>query len=157
MKRIPIIALGILALTACQRPQTTNNNIDKSISVGDTIVYEALIHNTETSEPWKNDWLKQLNRNKLVDQLFEAVYSKKVDVVDYDTQQPISVDQVRQWDENNPRSTIGKLQFTETWGWDTKKGKFFKKVIAILPAYEAFGDSGELRGYRVGFQIRIKD
>ena len=157
MKQLFFIASLILVLASCNQNRSAPATIGKDISVADTIVYEALIHNTDTSEPWKNDWLKHLDRVKLIDQLFESAYSKKVDVVDYFSKEPMSLEQIKEWESGNPRTAIGKLQFTETWGWDAKSGGFYKKVIAVMPAYESFTDDGQLRGYKAGVQFVMKD
>lgn len=153
MQKWLFIGFIFVGVISCTPKKSGSVFIDPSISVADTIVYEALIHNTDVSETWKSDWLKGLDKEKLVNQLFESIYNKKVKVVDYDTKVPMTTEQVQEWESNNPRSAIGKLQFTETWGWDVHEGRFLKRVIAILPAYEAFNEDGSLRGYKAGIQV----
>ncbi len=137
--------------------QPHNGGDSRATCKVDTIVYEALIHNIDPSEPWKNEWLKHLDREVFINDLFTGLYSKKIKAVDYFSKEPMSIEQIKEWESNNPRSAIGKLQFTERWVWFGDEGRFEKEVIAILPAYESFTDNGSLRGYKAGLQIILKE
>lgn len=150
MKAILSLFLFIF-LVSCQSGSTDSRKDAVQTLFADTIVYEALIHNIDPSAPWQNDWLKGLDRDAYINKLFELAYNKRLKVVDYDTQEILTIDEIKEWDTNNPRSTIGKLQFTETWAFEN--GQFTKQIIAILPAYEVFTDEGELRAYKAKLKM----
>lgn len=154
MKTIALFALLLLLATfySCDRRKSSSSSAQ--VIYADTIVYEALIHNIDPSAPWQTDWLKGLNREAYIDKLFELVYNKEIQVVDYDTQERLSIKDIKEWEANNPRSTIGKLQFTETWSFDN--GQFNKHIIAIMPAYEVFTEDGELRAYKAKVKMIMK-
>lgn len=122
----------------------------------DTIIYEVLIQNPDTFNKWENLKLKSVNNRKIVDDLFNLVYKGDKKAYDYYTNEPLSIDDIKDLEANDTfnRGYIGKLQFTESWSYDNSNQKIIKQVHSILLAYEIFNDEGELRGYKAAFYLK---
>ncbi|TRX66190.1 hypothetical protein [Carboxylicivirga sp. M1479] len=164
LKHLKHITLGamcfLLTLQACQNRDASKQTITNEtagICLADTIIYPVLIKNTNPNDTWTEQCLSQLQRSQLVDELFEAVYERKAKAYNYDTHTELSVSEVRAIEEQEDfsREKVGKLQFWETWYFDDQQVRMTKKVQAILLAYEFLSDTGELRGYKAAFYVKM--
>ena len=161
MKKILFFIL-IPLIFSCSR-QSENKNPTSSANIpgvmlADTISYPVVIKNPDTTDTWTTECLLPLDRKKLVDMVFDAVYRHKAQAFNYFSNKPMSIGAIRQLEstEEFSRKRVGKLQFWESWYFDDKQQIFTKKVHKILVAYEVFTDDGVLRNYKAAFYIKLK-
>ena len=159
MKLLFFISL-LLIIVSCSGPESGSKNNDMpipGIMFADTSSYPVIIKNPDTTDTWTTECLRPLNRKKLVDAVFEAVYSNNAQAYNYFTNEPMSVKNIKTLEatEEFSRKNVGKLQFWESWYFDKKKQIFTKKVHKILVAYEVFTDEGVLRNYKAAFYIKL--
>ncbi len=163
LKHIAFIAMCFfLAFQSCKpKPQNKSSHNTDEINgelLADTIIYSVVIKNLDSTDYWTEECLSKLNRNKMVDQLFESVYSHQAKVFDYLSDEPISSSDVKAIEQQADfsRDKVGKLQFWESWYYDETQLKMTKKVHSILVAYEVNNQDGELLGYKAAFYIKTK-
>jgi len=162
IERILQILLLAVLISHCTQPAGTLNNSKQNkipgVMLADTIIYTVVIKNPDSTDTWTDDCLRPLNRAKLADMVFDAVYNNKAQAYSYLDDKPLSINYIKELEqqENYHRDKVGKLQFWESWYFDEKQQVFTKKVHKILIAYEALTESGELRNYRAAFYIKLK-
>jgi hypothetical protein len=156
------ILIVTLIIVSCSQPTEkvyTNNPAEiPGVMLADTISYPVVIKNPDSTDTWTDDCLRPLNRAKLADMVFEAIYNNKAQAYSYLDDKPLSVSYIKELEQQDgySRDKVGKLQFWESWYFDEKKQVFTKKVHKILVAYEALTESGKLRNYRAAFYIKLK-
>lgn len=148
-----------LALQSCTQPNNTGSSSANDISgelLADTIIYSVVINNLDPTDEWTEECLSQLDRKKMVDMLFESVYSGKVQAFDYITDQEMSISDVKAIENQADfsRDRVGKLQFWESWHYDANNVVMTKNVMSILVAFEITNQEGELLGYKAAFYIK---
>ncbi|MCT4590806.1 MAG: hypothetical protein N4A71_23485 [Carboxylicivirga sp.] len=149
-----------IALQACQQRNTNSTATHTEISgacVADTIIYPVLIKNADPYDTWTEQCLSRLERDKLVNQLFNAVYKHKAKAYNYTTNEELSIADIKEIEEQDDfsRDKVAKVQFWESWHFDEEQLIMTKKVQAILLAYEYLSEEGELRGYKAAFYIKL--
>ncbi len=155
------ILLTALTIVSCSKPsgnRTTDKREIPGIMLADTISYPVVIKNPDSTDSWTDDCLRPLDRAKLANMVFDAIYNNKAQAYSYLNNDPLSINYIKELEEQESysRDKVAKLQFWESWYFDEKKQIFTKKVHKILVAYEALSESGELRNYRAGFYIKLK-
>jgi hypothetical protein len=127
------------------------------ISIADSINYGVVVKPRNNADEWQKKWLQSFDRKELVDFIFDAVYSGRLQPYDYFDDKPITVDQVKKLEEKKEfdRSKIGKIQFKERWFFDPDQLKMVKEVYSVMLAYEVFRDNGEFRGYKPAFKVYL--
>ena len=164
MKLLPVFIAFIL-ITAC-RQNTTNEKTrigsgkrDTAAGnlVADTIIYDVIVRNTNPYDTWIEKSLGRLQHRKLIDSLFALVYEKKIKAYDYFSNEEMSINQVKELEneEGFSRDRIGKMQFTESWYFDKRTETLQKEVISIALGHELYTDSGEFRGYKPVFKLYL--
>jgi hypothetical protein len=125
------------------------------IIVADTITYEVVILNTSAEDPLKEKFLANLDHQVLIDSLFGMIETGCVTAYNYDTNERLSVRQVRKIEDEEgfSRDNIGMIQFTEIWFLNTSTGTMTKKVHSIIPGYNYKTDDGTIIGYSPLFKI----
>ncbi len=158
---LPAILIIFLFTISCQNKKNNNNTsnnitpLNKNLELwADTIIYDVLILNPDSTDEWQEQKIKRLNHKKLVDDLFKSVYSGKKTAYNYYTNEPYSINDIKEFEKVYPRKDIGKLQFEECWKYDQNSGNIEKKVYSILVAYTLYKSSGEIRGYKAGFYLK---
>ncbi len=117
----------------------------------DTIVYNVVVKGEDEN-------LEGFDADGLIDKIFQSVYTCGAQVVDYQTEEPLSIDDVKDREVSDPRysrSLISLLQFTEIWHYDAENVAMYKEVKSIHVAYDAFDENGEFIGYRAGFILLL--
>lgn len=124
--------------------------------VADTIFYPVRIKNISHDDEWADIRLKKLDRKKLVDQLFESVYSGHAVAYNYLSDTPIPVEDIKEMErsENYSRDNVIELEFREKWWFNPTTSTFEKEVLSVLVAYAMFEDDGSLRGLKAAFYIK---
>ncbi len=160
MKALYFIAL-ISIIISCSGP-SGKSGVVKEMSIpgdmlADTISYPVVIKNPDPSDTWTEKCLQPLDRKKLVDAVFNAVYSNGAQAYSYFDNKPLSISDIKKLENEDEfsRDKVGKLQFWESWYFDEKQQIFTKKVHKILVAYEVFTDDGVLRNYKAAFYIKL--
>ncbi len=174
MKKI-ILSLSVFAVmfaAAC-----TNGGVkDKVATIKETLTYYDLDSNTAlvVSDPISYDvvtkcyihgddgWdsLRVANTNTLAvaNAIFQAVYKGRLTAIDYFSEQPMSIEQVKEIEKNNPRETIGKIMFTERWYFSENTLQFSKKVESVTLGYEIIDSlDGELHGFKPAFMVNLNE
>jgi hypothetical protein len=168
-KRLPFyVLLGLFAVTlimGCkhewegEKKHTlrTDSVPNAFISIADSINYGVVVKPRNNADEWQKKWLQSFDRKELVDFIFDAVYSGRLQPYDYFDDKPITVDQVKELEEKKEfdRSKIGKIQFKERWFFDPDQLKMVKEVYSVMLAYEVFRDNGEFRGYKPAFKVYL--
>ena len=93
-----------------------------------------------------------------MDEVFEMAYSGKAKVYDFDTNEILTVKQLkkREKEEGFSRDKIGKIQFIESWYLNPDKVTFTKKVSSLVLGYETYDSQGQFRGYLPVFRMVMK-
>lgn len=154
-----LLILSVLVIASCDNKETTSNkDLGNSTMTtwADTIIYEVMIHNSDTLDQWESTKIKNVHTKQIVDDCFNMIYSGNKKAYDYYTHEPISINEVKELEARNDfsRDKIGKLQFTETWRYNNSLNQLQKQVHNILIAYEVYDDQGNLRGYKAAFYLK---
>lgn len=159
LKVLTIFILSALSFWSCkERKSSASMDITDNMTVwADTIIYEILISNPDTLNEWETTKLKYLNHQKLIDNLFEMIYTGKKKAYHYYTNKPMDISAIKDLENNGTftRDKIGKLQFTETWIFNKELQSFKKQIHSILLAYEIYDDHNNLRGYKAAFYLKF--
>ncbi len=156
---LPTILLVIFFIVGCNKPKenihyNSINDYEKAELWADTIIYDVLIINPDSTDEWQSRKLENLNHSKLVDDLFNSIYSGQKTAYNYYTNAEYSIDEIKDFENSYPRKDIGKLQFSEAWRYDKQTGTYLKQVYSILIAYTLYDSSNNIRGYKAGFYIK---
>jgi hypothetical protein len=158
---IPIIILAATLISCTEKKEKTEGVISEEaqegLFIGERIIYDMLIKNVDPEDEWTEECLRQLDRNKLVSLVFDAVYSRRLVPYDYFSDEELSLSDIRtlEKDPEFSRDRIGKLQFRENWYFDEQKLQLNKQVNYLLMAYEVYNSNGELRGYKPAFYVLL--
>ncbi len=123
----------------------------------DTIINDVLIQNPDSSE-WTDYCLRNLNKDALVEEIFNSIYNGKLVPFEFFKDTPLNIDDIKSL-ESDPefsRDKIAKVQFEEAWFFDTEKQIMVKKVYSIMLAYEVYNLDGEIKGYKPAFKVYFK-
>ncbi len=150
--------IGCNINTENKAEQTQKLSIEKNDNsyarIADTIITDVVIRNPDHNE-WTDYCLRNLKKDELVDQLFEMVYDGKLTPYDFFSETEMSIEEVKQFEkeEEFDRHKVGKVQFEESWHFDSENQKMMKQVISIMLAYETFDAEGNVKGYKPVFKV----
>lgn len=161
---IIIISAGIILIltnVSCKQNSKESNEAKNNVSLSllaDTITYDAVINNPNPDDLYTERFLKRLNKEKLIDAIFDAVYSGKLKAYAIFGNKEMSIDQVKALEnvKGFSRSKIGKVQFTESWYLDENSLSISKKVIAMAFGYDHANEDGIVDSYKPLFRVYIK-
>lgn len=137
----------------------TSNSSDTMIGfvIADTITYDVIIKNNDSTAVWNEEFLRYIKRNMLIDSIFSGVYSGHFEPYSFFSGKKLSIREVREMEKEDwfSRDAIGKIQFSEIWY--SKPGGFTieKKVYSIVLGVEQFDNFGNLKGYKPVFKIYL--
>ncbi|MFO7851768.1 MAG: hypothetical protein ACQERS_12565 [Bacteroidota bacterium] len=160
MKEIVLICLCIaLTLFSCkQKDDIPSVTTDESIPVAENIIYDVIIKIPDRDDPWEVEKLEGYQGNRMISELFNAVYTEKIKAYDYHTGKRLTPDEVREF-ELKPgfdRNNIGKIQFTENWYYNARTMDINKEIVSIVLGYENREIDGTLIGYIAAFKLDLK-
>ena len=151
-------------LTSCNQPsqETSVVHIDTQNNfqvIADTIITDVVIKNPDQDDEWTDYCLRNLNKEELVNELFDLVYKGKLTPYDFFSEDSITIDDVKQIENNEDysRDKIGKVQFEEAWCFDSKSQKMVKKVQSIMIAYELYDANDKVKGYKPVFKVYLNE
>ncbi len=163
-----LILLAMLTIT-CRQAEKNRNNISEyrsstdtcqnGIAFADRIIQDIIIKNNNPDDSWAEQCLKGMQRKALVDTLFGMVYTQKAVAYDFDTNEKLTIRQIRKIEkkEGFSRDKIGKIQFVESWYLNPDKATMTKNVSSLVLGYETYDSQGEFRGYLPVFRIILND
>lgn len=155
-----ILLFALVTVFACNKKETPmvseNINIENQsfMVIADTIITDVVIKNPDNNE-WTSFCLRNLDKETLVNELFDLVYSGKLTPYNFFTDEILSIDELKET-ENDPeysRENIAKVQFEESWNLDSENHKMIKKVHSIMLAIELYNSDGSVKGYKPIFKI----
>lgn len=141
-----------------QRKSETEITISDYASLAAPITYDVVIKNPNPEDDWIESCLEKLDREKLVDIIFDAILNEKATAMDYLTDKPMTVKEIRELEEDEEfdRSRIAKIQFIEDWYFDKESFTMKKIVHSIMLGYEVYDWDGNVRGYKAAFKVNLK-
>lgn len=141
-----------------QRNTETEITISDYASLAAPITYDVVIKNPNPEDDWIESCLEKFDRKQLVNIIFDAVLNEKVTAMDYLTDKPMTVKEIRELEEDKEfdRSRIAKIQFIEDWYFDKESFTMKKIVHSIMLGYEVYDFDGSIRGYKAAFKVNLK-
>ena len=131
-----------------------NENI---ITVAKPIFYTAIIKNSKSEQEYMNEWLKGMKKEQFVNMIFDEVYNGKLIAENFNNNENMTVEQVKEFEKENKRAEIGQIFFEEDWYFDKEKLQMYKKVKSIMLAYEIYNEGNGITGrYRAGIKVYLK-
>lgn len=157
-----VIALSIFACKPEKPvenpPVTSDIKIDQTtfLSLADTIITDVVIKNPDNDE-WTDYCLRNLDHETLVNDLFDLVYFKKLTPYNFFTDEVMTIKEIKEIekDPEYSRENVAKVQFEESWNFDSKEQKMIKKVHSIMIAYELYSQEGNVKGYKPIFKVYL--
>ena len=127
-----------------------------AVLVADSVIYTVYLKNPDTLDQWRSYTLRYVNRDKLVDMIFNDIYSGKLTAYSYrdwiyGDKVIIPVDSVKKLEKLKPR--IGQVEFVERWFYSPVTNSFYKQVLEMTLAYELYDTKGNVRGYAPLFKV----
>ena len=169
-----VAILSFMALLGCSAPSTKLKGeklgiVESKTNLGDP-----------SAEIYRDSWLPIETRKEMLEDLFEKVKNKQLEVFDFlpGELQPMldsdleyilhHVDTEFVEDENGDivpieieetfdESGVVYLKFKEELYYDKATGGFEKKVKYVCPMEQVYNEDGTIRGYRGLFWIKLKE
>lgn len=132
----------------------SNLSKDNSVVLADTIIYYTVIKNADPEDDWQEKCLSRLDRKALANIIFNAIYNGRLTPYNFATEEPMTIEDVKNIEKQNPRNIIGKVEFTEEWYFNETDFTFTKKVNAIMMGYERPNPGGEAK-YVAGVKVYL--
>ncbi len=125
--------------------------------IADTVIYDVVVKNPEPDDLWIEESLRRLNREALVDIIFNAVYRQELIPYEYFSSEAMSVADVIELEKSPEfsREKVGRIQFSEEWYFDEDNLRMEKRVNSLTLGYEVFDPQGNLRGYKPAFLVKL--
>jgi len=158
MKVTAMTCLFIMAaLFSCRQAEDAGLN-DEKVLVAGNIIYDVIIKIPDRDDPWEVEKLEGYRGDRMISELFNAVYTGRIQAYDYHTGKKLSPEEVRKTElqAGFDRNNIGKIQFTENWYYNPGTMDIEKEVISIVLGYENREIDGTLIGYKAAFQLDLK-
>jgi hypothetical protein len=179
MKNIIFVLILFLFVACKQKDENRQNGTDKeefkipavktgafyetdldknnAVVIADTIIYSVTTKNASPEDEWTEYCLRKMDNQALANIIFNAIYNGRLTPYDYDTEEAMTIKQVRAFEKENPRNKIAKIQFVEEWYFDEQNLKMSKRVNAIMLAYELRNIRNEVSGYKAGIKVYLND
>ncbi len=127
-----------------------------AILVADSVIYTVYLSNPDSLDEWRAFTLRYMNRDKLVDLIFQGIYDGHLNAYSYrdwvfGNKVVIPVDSVRKLETYKGR--IGQIEFVERWFYSPQTSTFYKQVLEATLAYELYDNEGKVRGYAPLFKV----
>ena len=155
--RYAFLLAGIFLFACNSREQQSPVTPDQpgTKKVAEQIVYDVEIKNPYPEDQWITECLQGLDRETLVNFVFEGIYNEDFSAFDIFEGTPIFSRKIKKMEEDGIfiRDQIGKFQFMEEWYLDTVGMTYYKEVTEIRMGLQKFNDDGELTGYAPLFRV----
>ncbi len=142
------------------KPKSTNTkqSLSGDIAViADTIVYDVILRNIDTSDVWEAECLQYLNQKSLVNYLIDGVYNGKFIAMEFMGDKVLSIDDVKAIEQESgfSRDRVSKVQFRERWFIDSA-GNFQKQIINYTLGIEVYSKQNTFLGHEALFVVKPK-
>ena len=166
MKSVNILLIGLavltLATTSCNNRKSevvkTNFSVtpEGSTVIADSLIYGIETHENENSDLSENEAFKTFLQDKLINYVFDQIYSGKLKAYDFFSDKELSIKEVREIEKAEwfSRSKVGKIQFDEQWYVD-KDGILRKRVYSIILGVENYSNQGNFINYKALFKVKF--
>ena len=163
-KLLTLSLLTLFSLSGCVKNKVqeeiiilSEKGLSKEHLLADTIIYSVDIINTDTLDTWADLRLKNMNTQKLIEEVFENVYNGSLKAYDYFSNTALSADDVRTIEKkpDYARNLIEEIQFEETWLFSPEQQIFHKEVHSFVIAYALYAENGERMGLKPVFRIKL--
>jgi hypothetical protein len=165
MRRFNFLIIGLVALIAtiisCNNDKPnistlTKQNPEGSAILIDSLVYGISTHPSENIDPYENEAFKSFLQDKLINHIFEQIYSGKIKAFDFFTDKELTIKEVKELEKKQgfSRSKVGKVQFDEQWYFD-KNGVLNKRVNSMTFGVESYSNTGNFVDYNALFKIKF--
>jgi len=134
----------------------TDLNASNAVIIADSISYDVTIKNPDPQDTWTEEDIGKTDELALANVILNAIYNGRLTAYNYQTEQPMTIDEVKELESRYPRESVGRMRFTEEWYFDENNLKFGKRVTSIMLAYEHFTTKGEVR-YIPGVKVYLTD
>lgn len=156
---VMMIAAGLLSACNNDRAGDSKESADFTTQnlIADTIYYPVRIKNIDANDEWAAQRLKNLNHQKLVDDIFDAIYANKAQAFNYLTDARVDAKTIQEQETDGTikRADIVELEFRETWWYNTDRSVFKKEVQSILVASALYDSDGSMRGMKALFYVKM--
>ncbi len=169
-----ILVLLLLLLISCKHQDRNDNKTDVKkhsqenvvnkkpdnyIVIADTIIYGVVLKNTNPDDYWTEDCLKYVDRKKITDIIFKAIYAGRITAYDYYENTPFTIDEIKKIEKENEfkRDRFAQIQFKEEWLFDEKNFKMEKRVTSIILGYELYDSNNKVKGYKAAFKVYLNE
>jgi len=150
-----VFSVAIISCNPKEPPQLISIGDDNLYElIADTIITDVVILSPDGDE-WTDYTLRNLNKEILVNNIFEAVYNDELTPFEFFKNTPLNIEDIKELEKDPEfsREKIAKVQFEEAWYYDSDSQKMIKKVHSIMLAYEIYNSDGELKGYKPAFKV----
>ncbi|MBS0012045.1 MAG: hypothetical protein KFF49_11575 [Bacteroidales bacterium] len=156
--RVLTCLLIAAALFSCRQEKDKPFMDGERIMVAEDIIYDVIIKIPDTGDPWEVERLEGYSGDRMISELFNAVYTEKITAYDYHSGRKLSASDVRKAEMQTgfERNNIGKIQFTENWYYNTASMDIEKEIISLVLGYENRDIDGTLIGYEAVFKLEFK-
>lgn len=172
IKNYKVFILLLLILISCNNQDNKKNktiaekNIEKNVGskkndnytvLADTIIYDVVVKNSNTEDYWREECLKNVDRKKITDIIFKAIYEGRITAYDYFENTPFTIAEIKNLEKENDfdRDRFAQIQFKEEWLFDEINLKMEKKVTSIILGYELYDSENKVKGYRAAFKVYL--
>ena len=159
MKQLSFIAVLLFIFFGCdnQPKETFQMEADQPENyevIADTIINYVIIKNPDNDE-WTTYCLRKLDKNSLVNYIFDAVYAEELTPYDFFSETVLTIKDIKELEKDSEfdRNNIAKVQYEEAWYYNKQKNTMIKKVHSIMLAYEIYDNFGEIKGYKPAFKV----
>ena len=157
MRKILYI-LTIIAFISCNtKTEKKKVIISNPNNYAKDIIFDVDIKIKNENDSWEKEKLEHTRNKDLVNDIFEALYNKKLTAYTYYDNSKLSIKEIKEIEnqENYSREKISRIQFTEDWLFDKETGCFTKKINSIVLGYELYNNENKVKGYKALFKIKI--
>ncbi len=125
--------------------------------IADTIVYDVILRNIDTSDVWEAECLQYLDQKSLVNYLIDGVYSGQFIAIEFMGDKVLSIDDVKaiEQEKDFSRDRVSKVQFRERWYIDSA-GNFHKQIISYTLGIEVYSKQSTFLGHEALFVVKPK-
>lgn len=168
-KQVILIISLLFVIGACNQELASDNDSNNTVSINvneltqnksalkiaDSIMYITNVKNPDPEAYYMKDWLGGANIQLLADKIFDAVYNKKLKAYNYVTGEEMTIDEIKELENEYNRKDIGQILFTEDWYFNEIEMKMYKQVNSIMLAYFRYDDDGNLLGNKSGIRVYL--
>ncbi len=154
---LPYIFVGC---SKTDKPKSTNTKQFASgdiTVIADTIIYDVIIRNIDTSDVWEAECLQYLDQKSLVNYLMDGVYNGQFIAIEFMGDKVLSLDDVKaiEQEKDFSRDRVSKVQFRERWYIDSK-GNLQKQIISYTLGIEIYSKQNSFLGHKALFVVKPK-